>query len=146
MTKNITGQRMRSFLCKGLMLGMAVMVLGATSISFEKPAIAQSKQNVNLNSYKVRKETKITMQEAKEIVAGYFNTTVDEIDFKKAELKWVKNMDHISSKPFTFKKDLAIGTPYYAIECSYDVSEYDIAIHGESGKIVKLILKKKDIF
>jgi hypothetical protein len=90
MTKNITGQRMRSFLCKGLMLGMAVMVLGATSISFEKPAIAQSKQNVNLNSYKVRKETKITMQEAKEIVAGYFDTTVDEIDFKKAELKWVK--------------------------------------------------------
>lgn len=138
---------MSRFLCKGFMLGVVAMVLGTTSIGFVKPAIAQSKQqNVNIHSYKVRKETKITMQEAKEIVAGYFNTTVDEIDFKKAELKWVKNMDHISSKPFTFKKDLAIGTPYYAIECSYDVSEYDIAIHGESGKIVKLILKKKDIF
>jgi uncharacterized membrane protein YkoI len=129
------------------MLGVVAMVLGTTSIGFVKPAIAQSKQqNVNIHSYKVRKETKISMQEAKEIVAKYFDTTVQEISFKEVKLEWVKNMDHISRKPFSFKKDLAVGTPYYAIECSYNLGEYYVAIHGESGKIVKLILKKQDIF
>ncbi len=147
MIKNINAQRTCKILCKGLMLGLFLAALNTTSMSFVQPAIAQSKQhNANIRSYIERKEAKISMQEAKEIVARYFDTTVDKINFEKVELEWVKNKDHISRKPFSFKKDLAIGTPYYDIECSYNLGEYDIAVHGESGKIAKLILKKSDIF
>lgn len=147
MTKNITGQRKSKLLCKGIMLGLFLTVLGTMSIGFVKPAVAQSRpENMKLYSHTVRKEAKISREEAKEIVAKYFDTTVDKIYFEEVELKWVKNKDHIAQKPFSFKKDLAVGTPYYDMECSYDLGEYDIAVHGESGKIVSLILKKKSIF
>lgn len=147
MTKEFAVQGKSQLLCKGIMLGLFLTVFSTMNLSLVKPAIAQSKQhNMNLYSHTVRKEVKISRQEAQEIIARYFDTTVNEISFEKIKLEWVKNKDHISQKPFSFKKDLAIGTPYYAIDCSYDLGEYDIAVHGGSGKIVKLILKKSAIF
>lgn len=147
MTKSITAQRKSRLLGKVIMLGLFLTVFSTISIGFVKPAIARAEQqNVKIHSHTVRKEAQISREEAKEIVARYFDTTVDKIYFKEVELEWVKNKDHISQKPFSFKKDLAVGTPYYDMECSYDLGEYDIAVHGESGKIVSLILKKRAIF
>ena len=147
MTKNINGQMVSRFLCKGLVLGLLLTVSSAMSLSYVKPAIAQSKQqNANTRDFAGRRAAKITRDEAKEIIARYFDTTVDNISFEEIKLRRVKNMDHVSQKKVNFRKNMAVGTPYYEIACSYDTGDYDIAVHGESGKIVNLILKDKGIF